>query len=99
MDENTIEKTILDRIQTPGWVTTRGVLRDPSGDMADEDSKKVEAVMRALASKGQVTLWLLIMQDSGAKLMVAARNGLALDKDLEARNAWARAIPYEEKTQ
>ncbi len=96
MDEKMIEKVILDRVQAPGWVTTRGVLRDPSGEMADEESKRVEMVMKDLASKGQVTLWKLIMQDNGTELMVAARNGLELDKDLEARNAWAKATPYKE---
>ncbi len=30
MDEKIIEKTIMDRIEAPGWVTTRGVLRDPT---------------------------------------------------------------------
>jgi hypothetical protein len=96
MDEKMIERVILERVQAPGWVTTRGVLRDPSGEMADEESKKVEVVMKDLASKNQVTLWKLIMQDNGAELMVAARNGLELDKDLEARNAWAKAVPFKE---
>lgn len=96
MDAKMIEKSIMDRINAPGWVTTRGVLRDPSGQMADEESKKVEAVMRDLASKNLVTLWKLVMQDNGTELMVAARNGLALDKDLEARNAWAKAVPFKE---
>ncbi len=96
MDEKIIERVILERVQAPGWVTTRGVLRDPSGEMADEESKKVEVVMKDLASKNQVTLWKLIMQDNGAELMVAARNGLELDKDLEARNAWAKAVPFKE---
>lgn len=96
MDAKMIEKAIMDRINAPGWVTTRGVLRDPSGQMADEESKKVEAVMRDLASKNLVTLWKLVMQDNGTELMVAARNGLALDQDLEARNAWAKAVPFKE---
>ena len=96
MDEKIIEKTIRDRIEAPGWVTTRGVLRDPSGQMADEESKKVETVMKALADKNLVTLWKLVMQDNGTELLVAARNGLALDKDLEARNAWAKAVPFKE---
>ena len=96
MDEKMIEKVIMDRINAPGWVTTRGVLRDPSGQMADEESKKVEAVMKNLAGNNLVTLWKLVMQDNGTELMVAARNGLALDQDLEARNAWAKAVPYKE---
>ncbi len=96
MDEKMIEKAIMDRIEAPGWVTTRGVLRDPSGQMADEESRRVEAVMKTLADKKLVTLWTLVMQDNGTELMVAARNGLALDKDLEARNAWAKAVPFKE---
>lgn len=96
MDEKMIEKVIMDRITAPGWVTTRGVLRDPAGQMSDEESKKVEAVMRSLANNDQVTLWKLVMQDDATELMVAARNGLELDKDLEARNAWAKAYPFKE---
>ncbi len=97
MDEKMIEKVILDRVQAPGWVTTRGVLRDPTGEMVEEESKKVENVMMSLANRNQVALWTLIMQDNGTELMVAARIGLELDKDLEARNAWARAVPYKEQ--
>lgn len=96
MDETMIEKIIMDRIEVPGWVTTRGVLKDPTGAMAEEESRKVEVVMRELAAKGQAVLWTLVMQDSGVELMVAARPGLELDKDLEARNAWAKAKPLKE---
>ncbi|MDD3472645.1 MAG: hypothetical protein PHS86_07675 [Syntrophaceae bacterium] len=96
MDEKTIEKIILERVIVPGWVTTRGVLKDPTGEMADEESKRVELVMKNLADKNQVKLWKLIMQDNGTELMVAARNGFELDKDLEARNAWAKAVPFQE---
>jgi len=92
--EKTIEKLILDRIDSPGWVTTRGILLDPEGKSSAEEHRLVEQVMISLAERGQVTLWRLILQDGGENLLAAARPGLELDKDLEKRGAWARAEPH-----
>jgi len=94
MDKN-LEELIIERIDRPGWVTTRGILLDPSGRLSDEEHEKVKEAMKSLAGRGVVTLWRLIIQDDGGELLAAARPGLELDKDLERRGAWAKAFPYE----
>jgi hypothetical protein len=95
MDEQ-IEEIILDRINQPGWVATRGVLRDPRGQFPPEEIARVETVMKKLAEEGRVALWRLFIENEGAELLAAARPGLELDKDLEERGAWAKATRYEE---
>jgi hypothetical protein len=97
MDEQ-IRKIILDRIEQPGWVATRGVLRDPRGQFPPEEITRVEIVMKQLAQEGRVALWTLFIENEGVALLAAARPGLELDKDLEERGAWAKATRYEEKT-
>jgi hypothetical protein len=88
------EKTILERVERPGWVTTRGVLLDPTGSAAQDEIIAVEQVMRDLAGRGLITLWRLIIEADGQELLAAARTDLELDKDLEDRGAWAKAIRY-----
>jgi hypothetical protein len=95
--ERNIEELIMDRITTPGWVTTRGILLDPTGNSSREEHRLVETVMESLAERGLVTLWRLILQEGNEELIAAARPGLQLDKDLEQRGAWARAEPYQPK--
>lgn len=89
------EKLILERIDKPGWVTTRGILLDPAGVGAEEDHRQVEEAMKNLAEQGKVTLWRLILQDDAGELLTAARPDLELDRDLEERGAWATAVRYE----
>jgi hypothetical protein len=95
MDEK-IEKIILERIGTPGWFSTRAIIKDPRGQLSDSDLPRVEAVMKRLAEKGLVTLWRLILEQEGVELLAASRPDLQLDKDLEQRGAWAKAVKYEE---
>jgi len=95
MDEE-MEKIILDRIDKPGWVASRGVLRDPRGQFPPEEIARVESVMKKLAREGRVTLWRLLVENDKVELLAAARPGLELDKDLEERGAWAKAIRYGE---
>lgn len=95
--ETNIEELIMERITHPGWVTTRGILLDPTGNTAKEEHRLVETVMESLAERGLVTLWRLIVLDGAEELVAAARPGLQLDKDLEERGAWARAEPYPPK--
>lgn len=90
------KKLIMDRIDSPGWVTTRGILLDPTGAAAEEDHHQVEEAMRNLAREGKVTLWRLILQDNAGELLTAARPGLELDRDLEERGAWATAVRHNE---
>lgn len=92
--ESDIEKKVLDRINNPGWVTTRGLLLDPASPADSEENLKIQAVMRLLSDKGLVTLWRLVLEADGTELMAAARPDLELDKDLERRGAWAKAIRY-----
>lgn len=94
MDEQ-IEAIILDRVAQPGWVATRGVLKDPRGQFPPEEITRIEAVMKKLAQEGRVALWRLFIQNEGVELLAAARPGLELDKDLEERGAWATATRYE----
>ncbi len=89
-----IEEAIMERINGPGWVTTRGVLKDPSGQSKEEDYTMVEEAMKRLAEKGLLTLWLLKLEYEAAELLAAARPGLELDKDLEQRGAAAKAERY-----
>jgi hypothetical protein len=89
-----IEEAIMDRINGPGWVTTRGVLRDPSGQSKEEDYTAVEEAMKRLAERGMLTLWRLKLEHEDAVLLAAARPGLELDKDLEERGATAKAERY-----
>lgn len=91
--EKEIENKIMERIQNPGWVTSRGILTDPTGQANQEEHAMVEKAMKSLADKGSVKLWTLILEADGAELIAAARPDLELDKDLERRGAWARAVP------
>jgi L-fucose isomerase-like protein len=94
--EEAIEKIILERVEKPGWLTTRAVQRDPRQESFENEVAQIEAVMKRLADKGLVTLWRLILEQEGVELLAAARPGLELDKDLEQRGAWAKAVRYEE---
>ncbi len=89
-----IEEVIMDRIKGPGWVTTRGVLKDPSGQSNQEEVRSVEEAMKELAEKGLVKLWRLKLEYEDAVLLAAARPDLELDKDLEQRGAAAKAERY-----
>jgi hypothetical protein len=88
------EKIILDRLTQPGWITTRGVLRDPSGQADPDDYLAVEEVMKEMAAAGAITLWTLILDEDGKSVMAAARPGMELDKELQQRNAVAKAQRY-----
>ncbi|MBM3301739.1 MAG: hypothetical protein FJY85_17535 [Deltaproteobacteria bacterium] len=93
--EKSIEELILDRIERPGWVSTRGILLDPGGQRDPEEHRLAEEAMKDLARRGLVALWKLIIHDQEEELLAAARPGFELDKDLEQRGAWARAVRYE----
>ncbi|MEW6136697.1 MAG: hypothetical protein AB1733_00585 [Thermodesulfobacteriota bacterium] len=90
--EKSIEELIMERIERPGWVSTRGILLDPAGKLDTEEHRQVEAVMKKLAREGKLLLWKLIIRDKGEELLAAARPDLELDKDLEERGAWAEAV-------
>jgi hypothetical protein len=89
------ERMIVERLEKPGWVTTRGVLRDPTGQADPDDYTSVEEVMHDLAAKGVAALWYLILDEGGVKVLAAARPDLELDKELKRRDAAARAERYE----
>jgi hypothetical protein len=93
--EKTVEQLVMERIDHPGWVSTRGVLMDPAGVLNSEEHRRAEEAMKNLAERGLVTLWRLIIQDTEEDLLAAARPGFELDKDLEERGAWARAVRYD----
>ncbi len=89
-----IEEAIMERINRPGWVTTRGVLPGASGQSEEEDYRMVEEAMKRLAEEGLVTLWRLALENEPVELLAAAKPGFELDKDLEQRGAAARAQKY-----
>ena len=93
--EKSLEDLVMERIDRPGWVSTRGILLDPVGELNPEEHRQAEAAMKRLAEQGLVALWRLIIEDTEEELLVAARPGFALDQDLEERGAWARAVKYE----
>jgi hypothetical protein len=82
---------ILERIAQPGWVTTRGVLRDPTGQADPEDYLALEELMKEMAANGVVALWTLTLDEDGSSVMAAVRPGIELDKELQLRNAAAKA--------
>lgn len=92
--EQDIERDIMERIQSPGWVTSRGLLRDPSGELNEEEYARIEAVMKKLGEQDVVVLWRLKLQNEEAELLAVARHGYELDKELEQRGAWATAERY-----
>jgi hypothetical protein len=89
------EQIIVDRLEGPGWVTTRGVLRDPTGQADPEDYAAVQDVMSSLAAQGVVSLWRLTLDNEGAVVLAAARPDLELDKELKRRDASAKAERYQ----
>ncbi len=90
-----IEAEIMRRITRPGWVATRGLMTDPSDAASSEkECIAIEAVMKAMAARGLVQLWKLILYDGGDVILAAARPGFRLDQDLEHRGAWAKAEHY-----
>ena len=90
-----IEAEILRRITRPGWVATRGLVSDPAdAPSSEEECAAIEAVMKAMAARGLVQLWKLILFDGGDAILAAARPGFKLDEDLERRGAWAKAESY-----
>jgi|WetSurMetagenome_2_1015567.scaffolds.fasta_scaffold396438_2 hypothetical protein len=93
MDDK-IEQSIMERIKEPGWVTTRGILLDPTGQLDTEEHRRIEAAMKRLQGRGLVALWKLTVQNDGAVLLAAARPDYQLDTELEERGAWAKAERY-----
>jgi len=95
MTEKTMQDLIMDRIARPGWVSTRGILMDPSGQLAPEHHQAVENAMKDLARRGLVSLWKLFIKDQTIEMMAASRPDLNLAEELEQRGAWATAVRYE----
>jgi hypothetical protein len=92
--EEIIEQEIMTRMKSPGWVTSRGLLRDPAGQLDEQEYARIEAVMKKLGEQGVVVLWRLKMQNEDTELLTVARPGYELDKELEQRGAWAKAEKY-----
>ena len=92
--EKNIEREILDRINSPGWVTSRGLVRDPAAQPDDQEYAQIESVMKRLGEQGIVELWRLKLETEDAELLTVARPGYELDKELEKRGAWAKAEKY-----
>jgi hypothetical protein len=92
--EDSIEREIMERIKSPGWVTSRGLLRDPAGQLEEQEYAHIEAVMKRLGEQGVVVLWRLKLQNEDTELLSVARPGYELDKELEKRGAWAKAAKY-----
>jgi hypothetical protein len=90
-----IEETILKRLKSPGWTTTRALQQNPNEDPSPEELRRIEEAMMRLARQGKVTLWRLVPDHVESELMVAARPGLELDRELEERGAWAKAYRIE----
>ena len=93
--EKSLEQLIVERIERPGWVSTRGILSDPGGESDPKEHARAEEAMKKLAAEGRVVLWRLIIKERGEELLAAARPGFELDRDLKDRGAWAEAVRYE----
>jgi hypothetical protein len=92
--EQDIEREITERLKSPGWVTSRGLLSDPTGQLDEMEYARIEAVMKKLAETGVATMWRLKLQNEDSELLAVARPGYELDKELEQRGAWATAERY-----
>ncbi len=92
--EHDIEREIMDRIKSPGWVTSRGLLKDPTGQLDEQEYAQIEEVMKRLGEQGTVVLWRLKLQNEDTELLTVAKPGYELDKELEKRGAWAKAEKY-----
>jgi len=92
--QNEIEENILQRIEKPGWVATRGLVRDPDAPSAEKEYGAIENVMKDLRNRGLVQLWLIRVLDGNESYLAAANPELKLDEDLQKRGAWATAERY-----
>jgi hypothetical protein len=90
-----MEQAILERMEKPGWVATRGLVSDPTAENLEEEYREAERAMRELAEKGKVTLWRLKVTHEQIEFLAAVRPGFDLDKELETRGAWATATRCE----
>ncbi len=89
-----VEQSVLEKIQAPGWTTPRAVVRTQTGDITQEDIRRVEEVMVAMARAGLVELWRLTLHADKSQMMAAAKPGFDLAKELKDRQAWADAERY-----
>lgn len=88
---------ILDKIARTGWTGVRGVAQLHGGEAAQSEIKEIEAVMKDLQRQGKVSVWKLTLHADGSQMMAAAKPGFDLGKELETRQAWADAAPWEEE--
>jgi hypothetical protein len=96
MAHDELKKAVLTKLQGPGWTTARAVLAIVGSDIDEEETRRVEKAMRELAKEGKVILWKLILDADKSEMLVAALPALELDKELEKRQAWAKAVRYTE---
>lgn len=76
-------------------MATRGLVSDPADTLSSKDEcLSIEAVMKAMAKRGLVQLWNLMLLNGEETILAAARPGFRLDEDLEQRGAWAKAESY-----
>jgi len=94
MAHEELRKAVLTKLEGPGWTTARAVLAIAGSDMDEEETRRVEETMLELAKEGKVQLWTLILDADKSEMLVAALPTLELDKELEKRQAWAKAVRY-----
>ncbi len=94
MDEE-LRQMILQKLQGPGWTSIRGVMKDPRSDLGDEEGRRVEEEMNAMAEEGLVTLWWLNIKHQDEGMLAVALPDLDLAAELEKRRAWATAEKIE----
>ncbi|MFZ5867580.1 MAG: hypothetical protein ACOYXY_16980 [Thermodesulfobacteriota bacterium] len=94
MAHEELKKAVLTKLEGPGWTTARAVLAIIGSEVDEEVTRRVEEAMREMAEEGQVELWKLILDADKSEMLVAALPGLELDKELEKRQAWAKAVRY-----
>ncbi|MEW6531303.1 MAG: hypothetical protein AB1473_10725 [Thermodesulfobacteriota bacterium] len=94
MAHEELKKAVLTKLEGPGWTTARAVLAIVGSDIDEKETRQVEEAMLELAEDGKVQLWTLILDADKSEMLVAALPGLELDKELEKRQAWAKAVRY-----
>lgn len=91
-----LRQLIMQKLNGPGWTSIRGVMKDPRSDLTDEEGRRVEEEMNAMAEEGIVTLWWLNIKHQNEGMLAVALPDFDLGAELEKRRAWATAERIEQ---
>lgn len=90
MDEE-LRRMILEKLKGPGWTSIRGVIQDPRSVLGDDEHRRAEEEMHAMAQEGLVSLWWLTIKHQERGMPAVALPDFDLRAELEKRQALATA--------